>query len=305
MRALRQYRPEDIGHMNETTTWLEMPCSGTAHIEGVKSEGVVGNGQRKRRYTTILGAYADGTKLPPFVLLPGKRSPPSGTVPAGLLIHMCGDGKSVSNDNITRIWLTRVWGRRNDRRRLLVWDTFRGHCTADVKEDVRQKFNSDIVYIPGGCTGILQPADVSWNQPFKDHLQAAYDEWLLSGMPTFTPKGNRRAPQLAAFLRWIKAAWDKVTPDIVRHSFKKCGIWNAEDGTEDQVLLHDDSDSDDEFMGFSNEEIEDSHEVAANMASTNMELMGLDADSDDEEQEEGVDDDDGNSDLDDSTSPGD
>ena len=36
-----------------------------------------------------------------------------------------------------------------------------------------------------------------------------------------------------SLIRWIKDAWDSVTPDIVRKSFKVCGILSALDGTED------------------------------------------------------------------------
>ena len=43
------------------------------------------------------------------------------------------------------------------------------------------KYNSDLCVIPRGCTSKLQPADVSWNKPFKSHLSEMYDEWLFSG----------------------------------------------------------------------------------------------------------------------------
>jgi hypothetical protein len=115
-----------IGNMDETPTWLEMPGSSTMDFTGAKSVTVGSTGHHKQRYTTVLAALADGTKLPPFVLLPGVRQPPQGTVPHGILIHMCGTGKSWSNSIITKHWLSRVWSRRPAERRLLVWDTFRG-----------------------------------------------------------------------------------------------------------------------------------------------------------------------------------
>ena len=77
---------------------------------------------------------------------------------------------------------------------------------------MRGEFNSDMVYVPGGCTSKLQPADVSWNKPFKDHLQQRYDEWVFSGEKTYTPQGNMRAPTMKLLLRWIKDSWDEITP---------------------------------------------------------------------------------------------
>ena len=113
---------------------------------------------------------------------------------------MCGTGRSWSNEDITITWLNRIWGRNNQQRRLLVWDTFRGHTTNKVKELLRGEFNTDVVHIPGGCTSKLQPADVSWNKPFKNTLQECYDEWLFSGEKTYTAKGNTRAPTTALLL---------------------------------------------------------------------------------------------------------
>ena len=99
-----------------------------------------------------------------------------------------------------------------------------------------------------------------------------------------TPAGNRRPPALPTFLRWIKDAWDKVTPDIVRKSFKKCGISNDLDGTEDALLFQEsDSDSDADFEGFTAEDIEAASQAAANIASTNMVLDSSSEDSDSED----------------------
>jgi hypothetical protein len=142
------------------------------------------------------------------------------------------------------------------------------------------------LHIPGGCTGILQPADVSWNRPFKAHIQESYDEWLFSGERSFTPKGNRRAPPLSTFLRWIKEAWDKITPEIIKKSFLKCGISNALDGADDHLLFAEsDSDSEAEFEGFTAEDIEDAGEVAENMATTRFDLDSSSQSEDSSESE--------------------
>ncbi len=125
------------------------------------------------RFTVSLGALADGTKLPVMVLLPGVRPPKAHDIPPGVIIHMCGPNRSWSNEEIHKIWIARIWGRNRSQRRLMVWDSFKAHITDDNKELMRTEYNSDLAVIPGGCTGNLQPADKSWNKPFKNYLQVS------------------------------------------------------------------------------------------------------------------------------------
>ena len=48
--------------------------------------------------------------------------------------------------------------------------------------------------------------------------------------------------------KWVKEAWSEIALDIVVRSFKKCGISNAMDGTEDDMLWEDDLTAEDEML---------------------------------------------------------
>ena len=161
--------------------------------------------------------------------------------------------KAWADKDAMVFWLRNVW-RQSSTRRLLVWDSFSGHKTKNVKQLLMTRYNSDIVIIPGGCTSKLQPCDVSWNKPFKDHYRELYDELLYNGPVSTTKAGNRRPPEKTLVLRWIKEAWGKVTPEIIRKSFPKTGIANDLDGTQGDLLFahSDDGDDDDPFAGFDN-----------------------------------------------------
>jgi hypothetical protein len=135
-----------MGNMDETPVWLEMPGRSTLEHTGTNTISVTTAGQEKKRYTVILTALADGTKLPVFVLLPGVRPPPKQDIPPGIITYMCGTGKSWANEESTVVYLNRVWGRNNTTRCLMVWDTFRGHCTERIKTLMHGEFNTDIVY---------------------------------------------------------------------------------------------------------------------------------------------------------------
>ena len=213
-RRTQKYPDRCIGNVDETPLWLEMPGSSTLEHAGAKEVSVSTTGQEKR-YTVILTALADGTKLHIFVLLHGVRPPPQQDVPPGVVIYMCGTGKSWANEDSTVVYLNLIWGRNNSERRLKVWNTFRSHTTEKIKKLVRGEFNTDLVLIPGGCTSKLQPADVSWNKPFKQQFQNSYDEWMFYGEKTYTAAGNMRAPITKLLLGWIKNAWNLITPGNV------------------------------------------------------------------------------------------
>ena len=78
--------------------------------------------------------------------------------------------------------------------------------------------------VPGGCTKFVQPADVSWNKPFKDQFREFYDDWMESGEKTYTKGGNMRAPTFELVCKWIVDSWDAVSNETIKKSFRACGI---------------------------------------------------------------------------------
>ena len=98
------------------------------------------------------------------------------------------------------------------------------------------KLNTDMCLIPGGLTTQLQPADVSWNKPFKTAYRELYNEWMASGRKQYTAAGNVKPPDKLLCLEWVKRAWKRVTEEVVVTSFKACGISNKEDGSEDSDI---------------------------------------------------------------------
>ena len=71
----------------------------------------------------------------------------------------------------------------DDVRRLLILDQARVHTMNDTKTALAN-VQTDIIYVPAGCTPIAQPADVSWNAPFKNLLRAEWKLWRQIGERT-------------------------------------------------------------------------------------------------------------------------
>ena len=61
---------------------------------------------------------------------------------------------------------------------------------------------------------------------------------MTSDEKTYTPSGNTcmQRASLPTVCQWVLNAWGDMKTDSVTYSFKKCGISNTLDGTEDDLL---------------------------------------------------------------------
>ena len=59
---------------------------------------------------------------------------------------------------------------------------------------------------------------------------------MRMGQYNYTKGGNLKKPKHDVICKWILEAWNEIPIDMVKKSFKKCGISNALDGTEDDLI---------------------------------------------------------------------
>ncbi len=84
---------------------------------------------------------------------------------------------------------------------LLLLDGFTDHKTEDVLATAKS-LNLTIMSIPPGLTSKAQPADLSWNKPFKGHMRQIWTAKLendLKNMPNF----RATAPNREWLISWI------------------------------------------------------------------------------------------------------
>ncbi|KAH1170321.1 hypothetical protein KIL84_001306 [Mauremys mutica] len=94
-------------------------------------------------------------------------------------------------------------------------------------------------------------------------MAAAAASGLVAASGSVAAIGRMKRPGISKVCQWIKTSWDAVKEDIIIKSFKKCGISNALDGEEDDLIYEDsssesssvhcdfeDSSEDEEFLGF-------------------------------------------------------
>lgn len=244
-RKRENYDLSQIGNMDETPLMFDMIGNKSVETKGAKSVPFKTTGHEKCHFTAVLSCLADGTKLKPMIIFK-RKTMPTGNFPTGVLVHV--HAKGWMDENGVKLWIKNVWENRPGALRkpksLLVWDMFRSHRTDGVKRRMNE-CNTDLAVIPGGLTSLVQPLDVSINKPFKDSLRQRWNMWMLEGDKTFTKGGNMRQVSLPEMCQWILTAWNEIKPEIIVKSFKKCGISNALDGTEDDYLWLDETDGGD------------------------------------------------------------
>jgi hypothetical protein len=60
---------------------------------------------------------------------------------------------------------------------------------------------------------------------------------MTNEVHNLTPTGRIKKPSYSLVCSWIKIAWEKINPSLIRKSFKCCGISIKTDGTEDDEIF--------------------------------------------------------------------
>ena len=126
---------------------------------------------------------------------------------------------------------------------LLVMDLFKSHSTQEIKDWLR---THGIVpsLVPGGCTGLVQPLDVSVNRPFKDILKQVIDD-AVDLAERQTPAAGKKNWQSAAskmrvmMTKCVGDAWEifnQKNRDVVIRSFRCLGSALPIDGSCDNEI---------------------------------------------------------------------
>ncbi|KAG0422112.1 hypothetical protein HPB47_002034 [Ixodes persulcatus] len=238
LRLQHDYSDHSIANMDQTMVRMDEPATRTNNITGEASIRIANTGCSRRGFTVALCATAAGIKLPAFIILkePTGRIPPkvlfAMSIPANVRLSFSRNGWMTSD--VLLEWVRRIWGpNEDDVRRLLVLDQAPIHKTDAARKAFTSK-DTDVVYVPGGCTPILQPADVSWMKPFKDSLRETWAAFIRAG--AVTPKGNLKKPSRQDVVSFVSKAWASVSEEVVARSFKHCGISTALDGSQDGEL---------------------------------------------------------------------
>ena len=101
--------------------------------------------------------------------------------------------------------------------------------------------------IPGGLTKKLQSLDIAVNKPFKDQLQAKWENWMMGGIHEYNKTGLMKRPSYKDIVAWIVESWAAVNENCVRNGFIKAR--GDKPGSGDSDYVHDDTFSEMEEEG--------------------------------------------------------
>ena len=103
---------------------------------------------------------------------------------------------------------------------IILLDSYRCHIMALVVNMI-QDLGCKVVHIPGSCTGLVQPLDVSYNKPFKTRICKAWEEYMINHM---RKNGTTTSPSCEEVSHWISEAyWSLEGSPIIKNAWLKTG----------------------------------------------------------------------------------
>jgi len=118
---------------------------------------------------------------------------------------------------------------------LLECNQFKAHVTQSTKR-LATKLKTHLTVIRSGLSSQSQLLDVSVNKPFMGFMHEEWAKWTEAPTHHVTPARRVKQPLISNVCEWVKNCWQQVKGETIVKSLKKCGISNALDGSEDDIL---------------------------------------------------------------------
>ena len=235
VRTNGDYPYELIANMDEMPVFLDLVPNRTVDRKGKKSIRVRTTNSEKRHIQLLFAVLQAESFYLLLSFLKEKLPEHSGvTVPSGVVATM--QQKAWMDEQRMLAWTSDVWRPYvSGRPALLILDKFSAHFTDRVQEAFRQ-LNTKWILIPGGCTSVLQPLDISINKPFKGYIRQAWTQYMHTQSERSDVK--KPPPPKSLLLTWIKAAQDMIEANqiIAKKSFLIAGLSDALGGHEDKMI---------------------------------------------------------------------
>lgn len=245
-----RYRLLKIINLDETPIPFHFADDMTYNIKGKKtiSTQTERSGWDKRQATVLLIVNGDGCqekKLIPLLIFKGETGGSILTKERdlyhpGVIVNF--NEKAWNNGTLFLQWiqeeLLEIMKPTAIDPVLLAMDCVSFHKTPEVLETLKEN-HCQVVMIPPGCTGILQPLDTHVNKPFKAILTELVEEDTQrkeDGNPKFKWTTSLKRIQLT---HCVAEAFDRLCRlhgNMIEKSFLDVGLSLPPDGSQDHLL---------------------------------------------------------------------
>jgi hypothetical protein len=212
-------------NLDEVPLMFDVSKNKTLDFKGVRDVTILKNKKYKSRMTVLLSVVSNGDFLSPFVI--GKSmSKKTKEINCYLNLFHSSNSNSWMTTTMFIEYLKLViipYKRKTMGKIILIMDKFSVHTNSTV-QDFMKNSNINYEYIPAGCTGFLQPLDVTINRVFKDGIRAHYDEFLSETLQVTQEQNQIYPPSKENFYSWIVGTLAKMEKNLIINSFKHCGI---------------------------------------------------------------------------------
>lgn len=214
-----------ILNLDQTGIFYENPRNITLAHRGATQVPISAD-KLSMRASAIFTVTMDGQKLRPYLVFKGRRSPRSrisrefASLPSSISYSVQSKAWIDTEEMLRYIEtiLIPFTQTQPEHRCLLLLDSFSVHLCERVQTKMRD-LNIDLLYVPKGMTGLLQPLDIGINKPFKDRLKTCYTQWLVSQITDAGPPQRRPKPSRSHVAHWVQTAWATIPTEVIINAF--------------------------------------------------------------------------------------
>lgn len=230
-----------IYNADQTGVFFEYVPKVTVNDKGQKTVWVRSGGKDKERLTAMLLGDSEGGKYPPFVVVhtTASKSPVQAAendaerhgfgkamwkkikpVQDATGMQLYGNRTAWWNSRLSLAFLNYHFGSRDgkDDPILLLWDDFSGHWTREVTE-LATSLGVILERVPPKFTYVCQPADISWNQPFKSRLRRAWIDHISASVESDSSAFVYKPPTREQVVEWVADAWSALPKETIQNGF--------------------------------------------------------------------------------------
>ncbi|RHY77081.1 hypothetical protein DYB34_012518, partial [Aphanomyces astaci] len=226
-KAFAGFSDGNVINVDETGMTYDMPPHAIWSVRGGTAKIASGE-KHSYRMTAVLGARANGEKLPILFIM---RGVPGGaieenefeTYPLGH--HYAVQESAWMDSRVWAMYLRKVLKPQVREPTVLLLDNFDPHVSKEGIKIASEEAGCVVAAIPPNATSTVQPLDVGVMAPFKRHLRSLWlEEDLIEGSESEEDVDLMTVPaqkkRLVMIHRAIKA-WARITPAEIRRSFDK------------------------------------------------------------------------------------